>query len=315
MAGDTLTRDEARSVLALPDSAVPTLVDAASTLRLKYRGRYVGIQLLTNVRSGNCTQDCAYCAQSSVSTAPIAAYDFVSDERLRSDSAEAATRHLSRHCIGLSGIRCSDEDIAALCDRVRALKAASSVPVCCSIGLLMPTQAKALKAAGVDRINHNLNTSLRFYPSICSTHTYYERIANLAMLKSVGFELCCGGIIGLGETDDDNVDMLLAIHDIYPESAPINFLLPLPGTPLERIDTARLTPWFCLKVLSLARLLMPKAEIRVAAGRERYLTGYEREMLSVADSIFAQGYLTAGGQSLDDTIAMVERAGYTSRLD
>ena len=305
-----LSKTNARSILELPDEALPDLLKTAYELRKKHKGRLVSIQLLTNARSGDCTQNCAYCAQSQVSKADIPRYRQISGEKLLENGKLVLEKKLSRHCIGLSGIRFQDSEIEDFAREIKKLKEQSPTPVCCYIGLLTEEQARKLKCAGVDRINHNLNTSRRFYPNICTTHTYQERIANLQMLKNLGFELCCGGIIGLGEETGDVADMLLEIRKLKPQAVPVNFLIPIEGTPLAHTDVSHLTPEYCLKVLCLARLLNPYADIRCAAGREVYLKGREKELFCAVDSIFASGYLTAGGQGIDDTIRAVLEAGF-----
>ena len=172
-----------------------------------------------------------------------------------------------------------------------------------------------LKEAGLDRINHNLNSSRAYYHNICSTHTFEQRVANIKMLQGLGFEICSGGIIGMGESKEDVVDMLLELREIRPEALPINFLLPISGTPLEHADMSALTTAYCMKVLCLARLLVPQSDIRCAAGREIYFKGEEKNLLRVVDSIFASGYLTAGGQGIKDTIQAIEDAGFTYEIE
>jgi biotin synthase len=310
-----LSWDEALAVLNAPDGELPELLGAAGALRKKYKGNMVSVQILTNARSGDCSQDCGYCAQSRAARADINTYRLLAYEKIKRDGRLVRERNLARHCIGLSGIRFSDQDIEEFAAYVEKLKTEAPSPICCSIGFLTPRQAQRLKAAGVNRINHNLNTGKNFYRHICTTHTYEERAANIKMLQDLGFEICCGGIVGLGEQQEDVADMLLAIRDINPQSVPINFLLPLPGTPLALADVSRLSPEYCLKVLCLARLLIPMSDIRCAAGREVYLRGKEKELFRVADSIFAAGYLTAGGQSIDETIALITAAGFAYQLE
>jgi len=313
--GEAISREDAAFIMQIPEAEVFALATETFKVRKKYKGLKVSIQLLTNAKSGNCSQDCAYCAQSRESEAAVEKYALVSEEKLLSDGRAALENGLARHCIGLSGLRFSDEQIEAFAERVEALKKESPLPICCSVGFLTEAQALRLKAAGVDRINHNLNTSRKHYPNICSTHTWDERVHNIKMLQSVGFEICCGGILGMGESDEDALEMLLAIRDISPQAVPINFLIPLEGTPLANADTSHLTPRYCLKVLCLARLLLPRSDIRCAAGRELYLKGYEKDLFGVVDSIFASGYLTAGGQSIADTIAAVKAAGFEPTLE
>ena len=304
----------ATMILNANADSLPNLIEQAYQLRTKYKGNRVSIQLLTNVRSGNCTQNCAYCAQSRDSEAPIEKYRYVEDKKLYGDNDLVDEMHLARHCIGLSGIRFADDDIEKLAERIRKMKK-NDTQICCSIGFLTEKQALILKEAGLNRINHNLNSSRRFYPSICTTHTYQERIDNLKMLKGLGFEICSGGIIGMGETPEDVVDMLFELLEINPDSVPINFLLPVEGTRLAERDISALTPEYCIKVLCLARLMLPKSDIRCAAGREVYFKGHEKTLFKVADSIFASGYLTEGGQSLEETFRTIEAAGFTWQVE
>ena len=289
-----LSREEAIEILNTPDENLDELIARAEKLRRKYKGNHVSIHILTNARSGNCSQDCAYCAQSCRSKADIDKYKWVADEKLYADNDFVNEHHLSRHCIGLSGMKFTDAEIEELAEKIRKMM---------------------LKEAGLDRINHNLNSSRAYYHNICSTHTFEQRVANIKMLQGLGFEICSGGIIGMGESKEDVVDMLLELREIRPEALPINFLLPIPGTPLEHADMSALTTAYCMKVLCLARLLVPQSDIRCAAGREIYFKGEEKNLLRVVDSIFASGYLTAGGQGIKDTIQAIEDAGFTYEIE
>ncbi|MBR1737919.1 MAG: biotin synthase BioB [Firmicutes bacterium] len=309
-----LTRDEALGILDLPDESLNELIDISYSLRRKYKGNKVSIQLLTNVRSGNCSQDCAYCAQSCRSSADIEKYRKISDEKLLANNKLVHDKSLSRHCIGLSGINFTDDEISDLAQSISDMKK-SGTHICCSIGFLTEKQALMLKEAGLDRINHNLNSSRTFYPNICTTHTYDQRIENIRMLKRLGFEICCGGIIGMGESKEDVVDMLMDIREISPESVPVNFLLPIKGTKLENRDTSSLTFTYCTKVLALARLMLPKSDIRCAAGREVYFRNNEKTLFKIVDSIFAAGYLTEDGQGIDDTFALIKESGFIGEIE
>lgn len=309
-----LSREEAIEILNAPDENLDELIARAEKLRRKYKGNHVSIHILTNARSGNCSQDCAYCAQSYRSKADIDKYKWVADEKLYADNDFVNEHHLSRHCIGLSGMKFTDSEIEELAEKIRKMKE-QGTHLCCSIGFLTEKQALMLKEAGLDRINHNLNSSRAYYHNICSTHTFEQRVANIKMLQGLGFEICSGGIIGMGESKEDVVDMLLELREIRPEALPINFLLPIPGTPLEHADMSALTTAYCMKVLCLARLLVPQSDIRCAAGREIYFKGEEKNLLRVVDSIFASGYLTAGGQGIKDTIQAIEDAGFTYEIE
>ena len=208
-----MTREDALKILNTPDEEMDQLIAEAEKLRRKYKGDNVGIHILTNARSGNCSQDCAYCAQSCRSNADIDKYRWVSDEKLFKDNDFVNKNHLARHCIGLSGMKFTDDEILELAERIKTMKA-TGTHLCCSIGFLTEKQAKILKDAGLDRINHNLNTSRSYYSHICSTHTFDQRVKNIKMLQSIGFEICSGGIIGMGESKEDIVDMLLELKEI-----------------------------------------------------------------------------------------------------
>ena len=213
-----LSREEALSILNTPDDQLDDLIARAEKLRRKYKGNHVSIHILTNARSGNCSQDCAYCAQSCRSTADIEKYKWVSDEKLYKDNDFVNEHHLSRHCIGLSGMKFTDEEIEELAERIRAMKK-TGTHLCCSIGFLTEKQARMLYDAGLDRINHNLNSSRAYYSHICSTHTFDQRVENIHMLQKIGFEICSGGIIGMGESKEDVVDMLMELREIQPDGS------------------------------------------------------------------------------------------------
>ncbi len=213
-------------------------MEMAGSLRKKYKGNHVSIHLLTNARSGNCSQNCAYCAQSCRSKAEIEKYKWVNDEKLYSDNAFVHDNHLSRHCIGLSGMKFTDEEIEELAEKIRVMKA-QGTHLCCSIGFLTEKQALMLKEAGLDRINHNLNSSRSYYHNICTTHTYEQRVNNIHMLQRLGFEICSGGIIGMGESKGDIVDMLLDLREIQPEGSANQ--LPSPNSR----DSFRKCRYFC----------------------------------------------------------------------
>ena len=302
-----LNREEYNFIMDYED--LDDLIEKTYKVRKKFRGNKVGVQILTNGKSGNCSENCAYCAQSCVSKANIEKYSLVDFDKLLSDGKIGYEKGVARHCVGFSGIKFRDEDIDKLCNYFKKLKAEIKTDICCSIGFLTEEQAIKLKEAGVNRINHNLNTGRNYYKNICTTHTYEQRINNIKMLKRLGFEICSGGIIGLGESKDDIIDMMEDIRMIEPKSVPINFLIPIKGTPLESAGQ-NLTPEYCLRILCLARLNTPDVDIRCAAGREIHIKDKQNLMLKVVNSIFASGYLTADGASIEDTRKLIEEAGF-----
>jgi len=191
---------------------------------------------------------------------------------------------------------------------VRRIKAEMNIRICTSLGLLREGQAEKLAAAGVDRFNHNLETSRNFFPEICSTHSYEDRVATVMAAKRAGMEACCGGIMGMGETDEDRVALAFELRDLEVESIPVNFLDPRPGTPLS--ESPRLSPADCLRALCMFRFVNPSRDIRIAGGREANLRRMQPLALYPANSLFVDGYLTTPGQGFEADVQMIEDAGF-----
>lgn len=310
LAGDTLERDDALAVLHAPDTELRALLLAAFRVRAHHFGRNVKLCLLRNARSGLCPEDCHYCSQSAVSTAAIDTYRLMPTAQLVEGAEAAVARGARRYCMVTSGRGPSTRDIAELGDATRTIKARfPTLEVCVSLGLMDEAQARALKDAGVGWVNHNLNTSERFHPEICTTHTYADRIATVRAVQRAGLATCCGGILGMGETDDDVVDLAFALRDLGVDSLPVNFLLPIGGTPFAGRESV--TPTHGLKALCLFRFTNPGSEIRAAGGRERNLGAWQALALYPANSIFIDGYLTTEGLGAEPTHRMVEALGFT----
>jgi biotin synthase len=252
LSGHALTADAGLSILARPDLELPALLAATYRVRHGYWGNEVQLYSLRNAKSGLCPEDCGYCSQSKISSADIPKYRF-NDEATLLESARLAAESKSRtFCIVAAGRGPSDRELEHVVAVVRKIKSTLPLNICCCLGLLTPDQARQLADAGVDRVNHNLNTSRRFYPEICSTHTFDDRLETLQAVRDAGMELCSGGIVGMGETHLDVVDLALTLRNLKVESIPVNFLHPIDGTPLAgRRD---LSPRDCLKMLCLFRL-------------------------------------------------------------
>jgi biotin synthase len=191
---------------------------------------------------------------------------------------------------------------------VKTIKKEIGIDICTSLGFITEEEALALKNAGVNRYNHNLNASERFYPNICSTHSFQDRVQTLRNARAAGLELCCGALFGMGERDEDIIDTLLALREIKPDSIPINFFNPIKGTPLE--NTYYLTPLKCLKILCLTRFLNPRIEVRAAGGREYHLRSLQPLTLYPVNSLFVSGYLTTTGQTPEEAWKMIEDMGF-----
>ena len=310
---EPLTREEAAAVLSAPDDHLLKLLDAAFAVRRRYFGRKVRLQMLQNAKSGACQEDCHYCSQSSISTAPIERYGLLPRETMMAGAKQAAASKAQRYCIVISGRSPLDREIDEIAGAVRSIKQEIPIQICCSLGLLSEEQAKRLKAAGVDRVNHNLNTSEAYHASICTTHTFQDRLTTIKHARAAGLEICSGGIVGMGEKDEDVIDLATALREVKPDSIPLNTLHPVAGTPLEDCD--ELTPQRCLKVLCLFRFLHPRTEIRIAGGREHNLRSLQPLALYPADSVFVNGYLTTPGAPAPEVWRMIEDLGFTIQVD
>ena len=265
-----VTREDAGSILRAPDAEVPDLVAAAHRVRRRYFGNTVKVNFLVNIKSGICPEDCHYCSQSKLSKAPIDKYPLLSGQDILTAARRGHEFGARRVCLVASGRGPSDADVAHVGGAVReVLDELPDAEICACLGLLTPEQGAALKRAGVFAYNHNLNTSENFYGEICETHTYADRMQTVGVVKDAGMSPCCGALFGMGETDDDIVDVAFSLAALRVDSLPVNFLIPIQGTPLA--GRWELTPNRCLKILCLMRLTNPQSELRIAGGREHHL--------------------------------------------
>lgn len=287
------------------------LLDAAGRVRRRWWGRRVQVHILNNVQNGACPEDCGYCGQAKTSEAPIQAYKLKPKEEIIAEAGAAREGGAFRYCMVLSGRGPSDRDIDHMADCIREVKERFGLETCLSSGLLDDEKARRLKEAGLDRLNHNLNTSERHYPAICSTHTYGDRMATLAAARGAGLQLCTGLIVGMGESFDDLIDVAEALQSVEAESIPMNFLVPIPGnTVVDPTCNGRpLSPELCLRTLCMMRFMNPRAEVRVAAGREVHLRSLQALALQPANSLFVDGYLLTRGSGPTATLRMIRDAG------
>ena len=301
-------REELKAVLNASEEQLPELISAAFKVRHHYYGKRVQIHVLQNAKSGLCPEDCHYCSQSSVSDAPIDRYPFMSKEKLVENAKQAKAAGAVRFCIVNSGRGPTNKEIDQIAEAVREIRKKTGMNICCSLGLMNEEKIQRLKAAGVGRVNHNLNTSRSHHPEIVTTHTYDDRVATIENVKQAGVGTCSGGIIGMGESDEDIIDLALTLRAMDIESIPVNFLNSIPKTPFEK--KRELTPQRCLKTLCLFRFVNPRKEIRVAGGREVNLRSLQPLSLYPANSIFVNGYLTTPGQEASDAHQMIRDLGF-----
>lgn len=305
---EVISRGEALRILGAGDDEVLSILDAAWSVRRHHFGRSVQLYYLKNAKSGLCPEDCTYCSQSKISEAPIEKYAMLNADRLLDGARKAAESRARTYCIVASGRGPTDREVDHVAGVVRQIKEQYGLHICCCLGLLKPEQALRLKAAGVDRVNHNLNTSERYHSEICSTHTFQDRLNTLDICRDAGLELCAGMIVGMGESADDIVDVALKLAELQVESIPINFLNSIDGTPLQSLD--HLNPRYCLRVLSMFRLTNPACELRIAGGREVNLRSMQCMGLYAANSMFVSDYLTTPGQKAEDDFRMIRDLGF-----
>ncbi len=297
-------------ILSDPSLEILPLLDAAFQVRKNYFGHEVRVHILNNAQNGHCPEDCHYCAQAKSSKADIEEYGIKSDDELLQEARAAYSKGASCYCMVFAGRAASQSRVDRLKRILSQIK--SEFPgkeICVSTGFVTNEGAVQLKKAGLDRLNHNLNTSESFYPNICTTHTFADRLNTLLAAKSAGLKVCSGMIVGMGEKYADIIEVAKRLRALKAESIPVNLLLPIEGNVLSPQES-NLSPDLILRILCLFRFLNPTAEIRVAAGRELHLRSMEVMALYPANSIFLQGYLNAKGSSNTRTLRMIQDAGF-----
>jgi biotin synthase len=294
---------------ALPDAAVPDLLALADAVRARACGDTIAVEVLYNAKRGGCSEDCNFCSQAARYATGVEPEPLSSVEGFIAAARDAHRRGAGEFCIVVAVRGPSVRLLDRVCLAVKAIKAELPLVVAVSLGIMNGLQIEQLAAAGVDKVNHNLETSRRYFPSVCTTHTYEERWQTCLEVKRRGLQLCCGGIIGMGESSADRIDFLSALQELQPQEVPINFLNPRPGTPFG--DRSLLDPVEALRFVATARLALPSALIRFAGGREVTLQGLQDlGMRGGASGIVLGDYLTTAGRSDADDFAMLNRLGF-----
>ena len=313
LAGQAPSTDTCRRILTDASLKLMPLLNAAYRVRHRHHGDDVQIHILNNAQNGRCPEDCSYCTQAKTSDADIEPYAIKSKDEVLAEASRAHAAGAHRYCMVFSGRGPSAKRTDQLADYVRSVKQQfPSLEVCVSAGLLDDEKAEVLKKAGLDRLNHNLNTARDAYAKICTTHTYDDRLNTLLSAKRAGLETCSGLIVGMGESPDQLIEVAQTLASVGAESIPVNFLLPFEGNVLADTpqDAVQLTPEYCLRVLCLFRLTSPSADVRCAAGREHHLRSLEAMCLYPANSIFLDGYLNGRGAERRRTYQMIRDAGF-----
>ncbi|MDM5317023.1 biotin synthase BioB [Fictibacillus sp. b24] len=306
--GEELSNEEALSILECPDEDLLLLLHGAYQIRKHYYGNLVKLNMIINTKSGACPENCGYCSQSIVSTAPIETYKMMDKDEMVKGAETAYNLNVGTYCIVASGRGPTNRDVDKVVEAVKEIKDTYGLKVCACLGILKPEQAARLKEAGVDRYNHNLNTSARNHENITTSHTYDDRVNTVNVVKESGISPCSGVIVGMKETKQDVIDMARSLKVLDADSIPVNFLHAIDGTPLEGTD--ELDPRYCLKVLALFRYINPSKEIRISGGREVNLRSLQPFGLYAANSIFVGDYLTTAGQESTQDHKMLEDMGF-----
>lgn len=311
--GKDFSRDDA--LVILEDSGVDLLrlAAAAGEVRMAAFGKKVMIHQINNIQNGLCPEDCGYCGQSKISEAPLNKYAMKDEDEIVREAHEAKSRGAYRYCMVSSGRGPTDNTTKKLANVIKRINEEVGIKTCLSAGIVNETQAKVLKEAGLDRLNHNLNTSESHTPNVVTTHDYSDRVNTLVAAKQAGLDTCSGIIVGMGESNNDILDVAYSLRDMEVPSIPVNFLIPIPGNPLY--DFNQLTPERCLRILCVFRFINPRAEIRMAGGREGHLRGLQTLALYPANSLFIEGYLVTRGDKANKVIQMIRDAGFEPEGD
>jgi len=301
--------DDALALLQTPDEQLLAVVASAYEVRRTFFGNRVKLNFLLSMKTGLCPEDCHYCSQRRDSTADILKYPLVDESACVEAAHKAVAAGAKRLCMVASGRGPTPPELQQVTANVRAVKAEyPELEICACLGLLEEEQATQLKAAGVYAYNHNLNTSEKHYDAICGTHTFRDRMETVARVAAKGLSPCSGALFGMGETDEDIVALAFDLRSLQPDSVPINFLIPIDGTPLQ--GRWELTPQRCLRILALYRFFFPDVEVRIAGGRELQLRSLQPFGLMIANSIFVGDYLTTEGQPASADRQMIADLGF-----
>jgi biotin synthase len=306
--GHIISKEEALDILNSTDMELLELLHGAYVIRHHYYGNKVKLNMLINTKSGLCPENCGYCSQSSISNAPIEKYRMVDKDTILKGAEQAYQLHAGTYCIVASGRGPSNHEVDQVVSAVKEIKDKYQLKICACLGILKPEQAAKLKEAGVDRYNHNLNTSENHHDSITTSHTYQDRVNTVELIKEAGISPCSGVIVGMKETNEDVVNVAMSLRVLDADSIPVNFLHAIDGTPLE--GTNELNPRYCLKVLALMRYVNPTKEIRISGGREVNLGSLQPLGLYAANSIFVGDYLTTSGQETTADHQMLKDLGF-----
>lgn len=305
LSGETITREQA---VELYNQPLEPLCAAADRIRRTFCQDAFDLCTIINGKSGKCSENCKFCAQSAHNHTGAAVYPLLSAEEITAEAKKNDAQGVLRYSIVTSGKRLSDDEVEAMCEAVRQIRAETGISVCVSFGLLDQKQYEKLRDAGVTRVHNNLETSRRNFPNICTTHTYDDKIAAIRAAQAAGLTVCSGGIMGLGENVEDRIDMALTLRELDIHSVPVNVLNPISGTPLEHCIP--LTEDEVRRIVAVYRFLLPDASIRLAGGRGLLLDKGRACFLSGANAAISGDMLTTAGLTVETDRRMLQELGY-----
>ena len=305
--GEALDRREALTVLEAADDELDELLAAATLVRRRHFGTATSLCSIINARSGACTEDCAFCAQSCHNDSEVEVYPLLPSEQIAEGYRQAVGLPIKHFGIVTSGASVQGEELERICQVVRD-GCDGPVAWCASLGELTPEQLTKLREAGLTRYHHNLETAESFFGNVCSTHTWADRVRTVRAAKQAGLAVCCGGLFGLGESAEQRVELAFALRDLEVDSIPLNFLVALEGTRVA--DAPPLRPECILKIIAMFRLVCPTSEIKICAGRELHLDEMEGRIFEAgATGMMIGGYLTVRGREVEQDLTMLRDAG------
>ncbi|MFH2011504.1 MAG: biotin synthase BioB [Pseudomonadota bacterium] len=307
LGGGEVTFEEASQLSKIiKQRDIISLISFANSIREELKGNFIDLCAIINAKSGKCSEDCAFCSQSAHYNTDIERYPLVAEEEIIERAIEASNMGANKFSIVISGGNIKDPDeLRSICKTFEGMSSRVTIGRCASLGTLTRETASDLKKAGLERYHHNLETSESFFPKICTTHSYQERVKTIKIAKDVGFKVCCGGIFGIGETPEQRLEFAFTLKELEVDSIPINFLNPIPGTPLE--NAPPIPPMEILKIVSIFRFIHPTRDIRVCGGRQRNLRDVQPLMyLAGANGAMIGNYLTTPGSDYKEDLQLIE---------
>jgi biotin synthase len=307
--GGSVSMKEILPLLEAKGPDVMDLVAVANRVRVEFNGNEIDLCSLLNAKSGKCSEDCAFCAQSAHYQTDAPTYPLINADQMVKEAKEAQKRRTGRFCLISSGRQLNDKEFEVILSGLNRIRKETTLDLDCSLGTLSEERAEALKRVGVTRYNHNLETAESHFSKICTTHSFQDRVQTIEVLKEQGFSICCGGIIGLGESPQQRLELAFSLRQLGIDCIPFNILNPRPGTPLEHSES--IPPMEIIKTISLFRLVLPKGTIKIAGGREANLRDLQSlALLAGANGLIVGNYLTTPGRNAEDDFRMIEDIGF-----